>query len=268
MSFQLEKCRIKKQLSPVSCFKGLLRYPNRLSVVLLDLSLLGSEMEKCGKESVISSSFTGEEVLALEKLSFPKRHREWLGGRLAAKYAAALLYDASKPNISDKNWQTLAVEADNNGRPFLVTEIFATADISISHSGSIAAAMAIEVGHCGIDIQQITPKTINVQERFCTKREMQILQAIIPGPPELQLTMLWAAKEAMRKAANRASLPGFLEMELLEISNDPEICKNETWEFTVNWQYDSRKSSLHCPVAVTRLEDYVLALTARHDTVI
>ena len=80
--------------------------------------------------------------------------------------------------------------------------------------------MATGKGFCGVDIQKITPRVIKIQKRFCTPAEKLILQKSFPWQSEIEtaaLTKLWAAKEALRKAAFAPPLPGFLEMELAEI---------------------------------------------------
>jgi phosphopantetheinyl transferase (holo-ACP synthase) len=269
MNFTLEKCMVEVSHLSVSGMREILRYSHLMTCVLLDLRLLDGEVKKLGKDKIITSSLSGQEVVLLDKFTSAKRQKEWIGGRFAAKYATAKLLKQGDPqqNIS---WSSLIIDADENSRPFLSSgndEPGNTMpDISISHSGSMAAAMAIEKGLCGIDIQQVTPKIMKVRNRFCTREELKILEKSFSMEPETPLTLLWAAKETLRKASNLDSLPGFMELQLLEITTDPSAIKSGPWCFILNWK-NAGGAKNKCTVAVTQIEDYALALTVRDDTV-
>jgi hypothetical protein len=62
------------------------------------------------------------------------------------------------------------------------------------------------------------------------------------------------------------SLPGFLELELIEITTAPLQKESGPWGFTFNWENSDAHTHTKCTVAVTHLEDYALALTARSNT--
>ncbi|HEX9714615.1 MAG TPA: 4'-phosphopantetheinyl transferase superfamily protein [Desulfurivibrionaceae bacterium] len=142
-----------------------------------------------------------------------KRRTEWLGGRLAAKWAAAALLGETAVD-----WQGLTIQNEEDGRPFVATEAHAVAPfISISHSGHMAAALAANLP-CGLDIQQPLAKIHTVKERFAAPEEEDILGAALPHRPFTeteQLTLLWAAKEAVRKMVRVSPLLGLLEIRLL-----------------------------------------------------
>ena len=76
------------------------------------------------------------------------------------------------------------------------------------------------------------------------------------------LTKLWAAKEALRKASSLGSLPGFLELELIEITADQLQKEAGLWGFIFNWKNPAGSAYEKCRVAVAHKEDYALALTA------
>jgi phosphopantetheinyl transferase len=224
-------------------------------------------------EKTLADSLSREELEMLSKLALAKRRREWLGGRLAAKYAAAKLLKLTTPSESPTHCQDYRILADENGRPYLdaASNFIAhpAPDISISHSGSFAAAMAVHQGYGGIDIQKITLKVMKVQDRFCTPDEERTLLGFfspasknIVGP----LTKLWAAKEALRKASQMKSLPGFLEMELAEITGGRSQDNATSHCFIFNMASSAGFASSCCRVAVADIEDYVLALSARSDT--
>ena len=273
MDFSLENCITANQHFSVPQIQELLQYPHLLTSVLLDLPLLEDEVSKPGKERIIADSLSRKELDLLEKFSSPKRKREWLGGRFAAKYAASRLFEQTGTQKNVPHWSSYNIIADENGRPFLSANKENTTqpcDISISHSASLAAAMAAHKGYCGIDIQKVTPKVIKVSDRFCTQAEIQILQNSFSIEPEKQadhLTKLWAAKETLRKASFLTSLPGFLELELIKITADPLQKESGPWCFIFSWKNQVEPAYKNCRVAVTHIEDYALALTARGDTV-
>jgi len=141
-----------------------------------------------------------------------KRRSEWLGGRLAAKWATAGLMGETA-----QGWQSLAIRNEADGRPSVAAKAQTVAPfISISHSGPVAAALAADLP-CGLDIQESGERILRVKERFAAQEEEDILNAALPYSPfsETQrLTMLWAAKEAVRKAVQIAPLLGLLEIRL------------------------------------------------------
>jgi len=275
MDFPIEKCMVAGQHFSAPPLQKLLQYPHLLTCVLLDLQLLEEKINNLGRKEVTACNLSSKELSLLGKLTSDKRKREWLGGRFAAKYAIAQLLEQVAPPRNIMHWSSNIIIADENGRPFLSTSKgnithIPTPDISISHSDSMAAAMAVHKGYCGIDIQKVTPKVIKVSDRFCTHAEKQILQDFFPMEIEKQavpLTKLWAAKETLRKASNMSSLPGFLELELIEITTAPLDIKSGPWGFIFNWKNAGGLTNKKCAVAVAQMEDYALALTARDDTV-
>lgn len=145
-------------------------------------------------------------------LSQKKRRTEWLGGRLAAKWAAAKLLGETAVD-----WQGLAIRSEEDGRPYVTSVSQPLAPhISISHSGHMAAALAANLP-CGLDIQLPGPKIHRVKERFAAPKEEDILTASVPQsfPETERLTMLWAGKEAVRKLVRTSPLLGFMEIRLL-----------------------------------------------------
>ena len=140
-----------------------------------------------------------------------KRRAEWLGGRMAAKWAAARLLGKTAVE-----WQTLTIRNEEDGRPYLTSETQTLPQhISISHSGPRAAALAANLP-CGLDIQQPGANILRVKNRFALRQEEDILATSLPEDfSETQrLTMLWAAKEAVRKAVRTSPLLGLLEIRL------------------------------------------------------
>jgi phosphopantetheinyl transferase (holo-ACP synthase) len=272
MNLPIKNCIITEQSFSTPRVKELLQYPHLLTYVLLDLQKLEEEINQLGEERALTDNLSREEQDLLSSFTLAKRKREWIGGRFAAKFATSRLLEKAASQKECMHWSSHIITTDKNGRPSLSAGKENTTqpyDISISHSASMAAAMAIHKGYCGIDVQKVTPKVMKVSDRFCTNAEKQIMQDSFPGEPELQaasLTKLWAAKEALRKASAVSSLPGFLELELIEITSDPLQKKSGPWGFNFNWKSPVGHTHEKYRVAVTHLEDYALALTARDDT--
>lgn len=161
---------------------------------------------------LVSHYLSADELGRWTELRHEKRRTEWLGGRLAAKWAAAGLLGETTVD-----WQGLVIRSEEDGRPYVATETHAVAPfISISHSGHMAAALAANLP-CGLDIQQPGAKIHRVKERFASSEEEDILNASVPTSvtETERLTMLWAAKEAVRKMVRASPLLGFMEIRLL-----------------------------------------------------
>jgi phosphopantetheinyl transferase (holo-ACP synthase) len=184
-----------------------------LAIAAVDLAVLksGGDSEIKKLSEFYLNLFEREKFNSF-KLS--KRKIEWLGGRIAAKEAilSFLPGDTARPA-----WHNIQISADAAGRPFgklTDSETVPMPDISITHSGSIAAALAA-TSFCGIDLQKIGTAVAKVKSRFATPMEQHILLEANPDISEtISLAMLWSAKESVRKAFPCQPLPGFLELKL------------------------------------------------------
>jgi phosphopantetheinyl transferase len=199
--------------------------PAELALTIIDLSRLPAALTAPGR-SLAADWLDPSELERLNSFHFPKRQLEWLGGRLAAKHAAGTLM-TTDPNLLPP-YASLRVDNDASGRPLLSfqTKLSAmTPEISISHSGNYAGALAVRSHSCGLDLQRLTPKVITVRERFAEQAELELLQAN-PALNDMgeaaALTLLWSAKEAFRKAIACQPLMGFTELTLSRLEGDPQ----------------------------------------------
>ncbi len=272
MDFPWQNCLVAAENFSDSRFRRLLAISHDMTYILLNLRKLQEQIREIGEKKILAQYLSGPEQTYWDRLTSDKRKREWIGGRLAAKYGAARLLAHGGTVLSSAE---LTVIPDKNGRPFLAaaTPGIALPDISISHSGRLAAAMAVSKGICGIDIQKNTDRVVKVRERFCTPDEEYILKSYFKGAEvkeTLYLTRLWAAKETLRKAANLNSLPGFLELELTGIDAGASNKTASPWRFIFRCRHSDMKDITapeKCGVVITCVADYTLALTARNDTV-
>ena len=275
MDFPFANCLVPAGPLSHSQLQELLEYRHGLTSVLFDLKRFDLELHNLvsNKTARHATQYLAPgERLALARISSGKRQREWLGGRFAAKFAAAIIMGLAE---KDLHLPDLPVLADENGRPFLAASLSCSTvpDISISHSGDLAAAMSVNEGLCGIDIQRLTGRILRVRERFCTPGEERILDAIYRTGIDkdiASLTRLWAAKESLRKTAGPGSLPGFLELKLTAVIEKNMTKDSGTAIFVFNRVYgdiDNKSVTEQLRVAVSLIADYALALAVRNDTV-
>lgn len=88
---------------------------------------------------------------------------------------------------------------DDFGKPYLESSDY---HISISHSGSLAAAIA-SPKLVGIDVQQLTPSLERLAHKYMSPDERNSLQ---PNHRLQQLHVYWGGKEALYKAYGRRAL--------------------------------------------------------------
>ena len=158
------------------------------------------------------------ERVRYEEFAFPKRRREWLAGRVAAKFAAFRLLSHERKTVARINWQELVVENNSAGKPLLRSFVGPDKElpaISISHSAQLAMGMAWSGKACGVDVQEVSGRIIKLKDRFCLSAETSLLAANSCQATSVEgmLTLLWSAKEAVRKAGLHG-LPGFMEIVL------------------------------------------------------
>lgn len=127
-------------------------------------------------------------------------------------------------------------------------------EISISHSHNLAVAAAMQ-RRCGIDIQQCRSAVVRVKSRFCEPGEAELLAASLAGFDEVsRLTMLWSAKEAIRKAVPVEPLPAFAEMELVAVR------EGAAGGMTFDCIFQRHARSVQFAVGVAGNGDYGMAL--------
>lgn len=169
-------------------------------LALIDLEQLSSVLETQEQLENIVNLLTPEEKKIWTSFSYPKRQIEWLGGRIAGKSAALILLEKKS---TAQRFSTCAILSRENGAPEIKWSSSSeqTVSISISHSAKYAAALAAREPACGIDIQKITEKTQKVVSRFAEPDEIRLLTETMSDLETTQcLTLLWSAKEALKKA--------------------------------------------------------------------
>lgn len=228
-----------------------------LGLTAIDLDALSQEAAAFGTAELAACFLMDRELSWMRRFASPKRKLEWLGGRIAAKTAIrSLLSQSCQPP-----WHDLEITAAASGQPGLSSRTFPkqTIDLSISHSGALAAAFCCTSGYCGLDIQKITPTVDRVKERFASAEEIAILGAskqLAQRGTIAALTLLWTAKEAFRKAARCTPLLGFLEVQLTGLTETPGL--------GLTGHFRSHRDGFAAPLLaqLSLHQDYACAITA------
>ena len=230
--------------------------PTRVEISQVRLDLLDACLQKSGAKSLIEIYLTAEEQERFQAFGYKKRRNEWLGGRIAAKHAVMRLFDSTE----DSEWQRWSVEPNEAGRPYIrsVSMAVSLPEISISHSGDLAIAMATKDSQCGIDVQKIVPTVGKVRDRFSISQERAMLEknpTLSGMNQDRRLSLLWSAKEAFRKAFSATPFPGFMEMRLENISGN----RDTGWVFDCIFEREDVRLNFS---AICMLSgEYSLALT-------
>ncbi len=198
------------------------------------------------RELVMRNNTTGGEREAYQAMN-PRRQRQWLMGRIAAK-------DAVRGELAGPDDKTaggvypaqIVIENDDNGRPYVVSEVPGTEPllISLAHTESLGVAIVGEGVPVGIDVEPIEGRHDRFDEMVLTPDERHLLPEDGPSR-DLARTRLWCVKEAAAKAAGTGleGRPKKFVVERVEgtrhlVGNrwiDTEIIEHEEGEFVVAW---------------------------------
>ncbi len=218
-------------------------------VALVDLDTLNQALEQ-QQPDIPQLLLSPEEQTLFSRFSYPKRRREWLGGRLAAKTALLLFND--RKNIAEKQMADFSILPDSHGRPVLQDTVDRA--VSITHSSRFAAALTAHGTNCGLDLQKISSRLPELANRFTTPAEIQRVKRIAPKlEKNTLLTTIWTAKEAIKKRLlfNKAAIFSATSIEQIQF-----LSKNEHIFFCRVEEFTPLQA-----VQIHILPPYVLALT-------
>lgn len=90
-----------------------------------------------------------------------------------------------------------------NGAPFILN--FPNLNLSVSHCKSaIAVLLSLNFSFVGIDVEDISDRSISVKHKFMTSKELSLFSNVSSNCPigwkKVIATALWSAKEAIYKA--------------------------------------------------------------------
>jgi len=143
------------------------------------------------------------ERATLDRLSVPKRRREWLAGRLAAKELVRRRHRLA----GDDALRRIEIEAPqagpSKGKPrYRIGDAPGRFDLSISHSGdcAIAALANTPEDRIGIDLEQIVVRDASFEALALSARERAVVAPLAGEARAVAVTQRWVAKEALSKA--------------------------------------------------------------------
>jgi phosphopantetheinyl transferase len=177
--------------------------------------------------SILQDLFHPSELNYLEKLTYERRKRSYILGRLSAKLALQKLSDTHLN-------RTVQIQSGVFGFPIVSCSAIQNTKVSITHSGMLGVSIAYQENHpMGVDLEKIRPDNDRVILSQITDNERSLLQ-------KSQLndlygfTSLWCAKEALSKVLKTGMTLNFsfLEIDSVEL-NDKTI----VYEFKNFGQY-------------------------------
>jgi phosphopantetheinyl transferase len=160
----------------------------------------------------------------------PRRRRQWLAGRVAAKDAVLdwLRHERGIPEVFP---QELRIENDTAGAPRIRANVTATVPeslhLSIAHKDNLAAAIVGEQP-VGIDIERIEPREESFLALAFSEAERGFL---MEEDAAAGATRGWVAKEVVAKAAG-TGLQGRLHDFVIEARDGDCLCVNGHWVVT------------------------------------
>jgi phosphopantetheinyl transferase (holo-ACP synthase) len=160
----------------------------------------------------------------------PRRRRQWLAGRVAAKDAIRDWVRRER-GVAVIYPQEVIVGAEASGAPRVHANVTQTVPsglhVSISHKGSLAVAIVAEQP-VGVDLEQIAARDESFLELVFSAKE----RALLAGPEAAaEHTRGWVAKEVAAKAAE-TGLGGHLRDYVIEARDGDCFCVNGHWVVT------------------------------------
>jgi phosphopantetheinyl transferase len=157
-----------------------------------------------GSHELVMRRYLGAAERAEYSHRNPRAARQWLLGRIAVKDAVRQwLWDTGAGPVYPVE---ITVGNDTSGRPWVAGPFAEAPEVSLAHTGSLAAALVGNPGcspGVGIDIEQIKDRDERTVTAILTDTERRLLDAVCSSVTERPswVTRFWSAKEAVAKAA-------------------------------------------------------------------
>ena len=181
----------------MSAAAGVAMDPLRLGAVEIEVCSIGEAEVLLAYPESLREWLAADEERTLERLATPKRKRDWLAARLAAKRVAGRRLAAlGRPQPAPE----IRILNAPSREPFVAlgasSEPSALLPISLAHASDYGACALAEPGaRLGMDLERIEPRDPSWRDVMADASE---LGAETLSSSEA-LTRLWAAKEAVLK---------------------------------------------------------------------
>ncbi len=176
-------------------------------------SASGKEVDGPRVAARLDRWLTGPERTLYHSFHLPKRRREWLAGRLAAKDLIRHRHGLDGARCFQRIEVRALTEGPQRGRPVYTVEGRpGEYCLSISHSGEMAlAALARRSPQMiGVDLEAVEERDGSFETLVLSPKELRRLRGIRARARSFPVTLLWVFKEALVKALGtglRLALP-------------------------------------------------------------
>lgn len=227
----------------------ILGYKKDLYIVQVSIEAVKSAFAHRPEEK-LSGILSAEEHARYVGLKCEKRGWEWLSGRLAVKAAVNKYFNNGLPGLS-----AVIVYNLPNGSPAVVFNGIdtdaAVPRVSISHSGDVALALALQDPKTAIDVQRIDPSILEIADAFCSRDESDMLVQTGMFDREFSMTVVWSVKEAARKAAG-VELCSMKELEIKKIQRQEGYVVTDLFSPETGWMKAAALKQGEYVIAVSR----------------
>lgn len=168
-----------------------------------------AELETHRQQYRLTEWLTLGELRLFSRFRSPRRQRDWLAGRLAAKQLLQRSLLGAQHTSPLRDFLKVEVLQDADGAPELRLPQISALALSIAHSaGHALAAVGRSSMLMGVDLERVRLVRADLARRILSERENA--QSRFSS----DLLVFWALKEAARKAHRRRPLPPFREIEV------------------------------------------------------
>jgi phosphopantetheinyl transferase (holo-ACP synthase) len=183
----------------------LLGAPGPIALTNVAIPAVAGALASEGGEAFLGQWMSAAEQKQYGLLKAETRRLEWLAGRIAAKEAVRILQG---PVAAPRN--AVTVRARKDGSPLVLLRpgtALEPPQVSIAHSLDVAVAAATAGVRPGIDVQSIEPGVFEIRDAFTNDAEVSAIAACGDLSAAVILNLVWALKEAARKAVGAAKCP-------------------------------------------------------------
>jgi 4'-phosphopantetheinyl transferase EntD len=150
---------------------------------------------------------TAAEQVVFSGLTFEKRRRDWLGGRLAGKRAILQLTESIAAEWRPHSAGEIEILTGTTREPIVYSPGLGprSVQVSISHSGQLAGAVACytDRGRIGFDLERLQPIEPSLYPLAFSEAEIKAIESVSAVSSTAFGLALWTAKEAVSKAVGR-----------------------------------------------------------------
>jgi phosphopantetheinyl transferase len=150
-------------------------------------------------DELLALWLTAAELRAYRALRVPKRRREWLAGRVAAKEVVRRRYGLAGAG----GLGAVEIVTEPRGRPsYRLGARAARFGLSISHAEPVAvAALARRPDEAvGVDVENVEARGPGFESLLLSHREKTALEGVTGPERSRKITRIWTVKEAVTKA--------------------------------------------------------------------